>query len=316
MTVPGSAARRISWLEIPIQTRAAIEVALGGEVLRSVGASGGFTPGFAGRVDLAHGEQYFVKAIGASLTPVGPEIYRREAKITASLPAGAPVPRLLATCEDNEWVALIFEYVRGRVPDPTAPDDLVAVLDAVTGLSGALSPSPVHAPRMVEAWADDFASWRALEVGDRPSGLASYGPWVETHIGHLADLESGWALGADSDSLLHGDLRLDNMILTADRAYFVDWPEACIGSSWVDLVLMLPSMAMLNGGPDPEAVVTSHPLTRGVPKTQLDAVLAAIAGFFVSRSLLPPPPGLPTVREFQRLQARTALVWLRRRLDN
>jgi hypothetical protein len=44
-------------------------------------------------------------------------------------------------------------------------------------------------------------------------------------------------------------------------------------------------------------------------------VLAALAGFFVHRSTLPPPPGLPTLREFQRAQGAESLAWLRRRLE-
>jgi hypothetical protein len=44
-------------------------------------------------------------------------------------------------------------------------------------------------------------------------------------------------------------------------------------------------------------------------------VLAAIAGFFVSDSLEPAPPGLPTLRGFQLAQGRAALAWLRRRLE-
>jgi len=42
-------------------------------------------------------------------------------------------------------------------------------------------------------------------------------------------------------------------------------------------------------------------------------LLAAICGFFVSRSLDPPPPGLPTLRSFQAAQGAVALNWLRRR---
>jgi hypothetical protein len=41
------------------------------------------------------------------------------------------------------------------------------------------------------------------------------------------------------------------------------------------------------------------------------AVLAALTGFFVWHSRQPPPPGLPTLREFQAAQGRTALAWLK-----
>jgi hypothetical protein len=43
-------------------------------------------------------------------------------------------------------------------------------------------------------------------------------------------------------------------------------------------------------------------------------VVAALAGFFVHRSTLPPPPGLSTLRDFQRGQGIEALAWLRRSL--
>jgi hypothetical protein len=44
-------------------------------------------------------------------------------------------------------------------------------------------------------------------------------------------------------------------------------------------------------------------------------VLAALAGFFQYRATLPPPPGLSTLRDFQRGQGVEALAWLRRSLD-
>jgi hypothetical protein len=45
----------------------------------------------------------------------------------------------------------------------------------------------------------------------------------------------------------------------------------------------------------------------------VSVLLAAVSGFFVSHSLRPPPPGLPTLRPFQAAQGEVALDWLRRR---
>jgi len=94
---------------------------------------------------------------------------------------------------------------------------------------------------------------------------------------------------------------------------FVDWPHACVGAEWVELLAFLPSVAM-QGGPHPWEVFESHPAGRGVPRERLQPVLAAVAGFFLQRSTLPPPPGLSTLREFQRGQGIEALIWLRRSL--
>jgi hypothetical protein len=41
-------------------------------------------------------------------------------------------------------------------------------------------------------------------------------------------------------------------------------------------------------------------------------LVAAFAGFLVSHSLQPAPPGLPTLRAFQGAQGAVALEWLER----
>jgi hypothetical protein len=76
---------------------------------------------------------------------------------------------------------------------------------------------------------------------------------------------------------------------------------------------MLPCVRA-QGGPDPEGVFTAHPLGREADPEAVTAALAALAGFFIEHALLPPPPGLPTLRAFQRAQADAALAWLRKRL--
>jgi hypothetical protein len=42
----------------------------------------------------------------------------------------------------------------------------------------------------------------------------------------------------------------------------------------------------------------------------ITAFLAAMAGFFTFQSLLPPPPGLPSLRQFQAAQGEIARRWL------
>ena len=129
-------------------------------------------------------------------------------------------------------------------------------------------------------------------------------------IDRLADIEPGWVDAAAGDTLLHTDLRADNLLLTPDGGVvLVDWPWACTGAAFLDLVLLLPSVG-LGGGPDPATVIERYRLFTDVDPDALVAVVAALAGFFVRQSLDPAPPGLPTVRAFQRAQAQVALGWL------
>ena len=109
-------------------------------------------------------------------------------------------------------------------------------------------------------------------------------------------------------------MRADNILLAGDRVVFVDWPHASVGAPWLDLLAFLPSVAM-QGGPHPWEVFDTHPLGRDAPPDRVLPVLAAVAGYFAERAALPAPPGLPTLREFQRAQGVEALAWLKRSLS-
>jgi aminoglycoside phosphotransferase (APT) family kinase protein len=277
---------------------------------------GGFSPGAAARLVLEDGRRAFAKAVGPELNPDSPGIYRDEARIAERLPAGAPVPRLLAWFEDAGWVLLLFEDIDGTMPaQPWVRDELDRVLEALASLAAVLTPAPagVDAPPIGQRLGADFRGWRALTAASRDGeDLAGLDPWARLHLTELAGLEARWERAAAGGSLVHADLRADNLLLTADRVYVVDWPWACTAQPWVDLLGMLPSVAM-QGGPPPEEIFSAHPVTRAAAAAAATAVIAALAGFFVHNSRRPPPPGIPGVREFQRAQGHVALSWLRER---
>jgi hypothetical protein len=102
------------------------------------------------------------------------------------------------------------------------------------------------------------------------------------------------------------------MLVTEEGVVIVDWPHARIGAPWVDLLAMAPSVA-LQGGPSPDAFLLRHPAARAADPADIDAGLAALASYFTYQSFQPPPPGLPTVRAFQRAQGEIARNWLAQR---
>jgi aminoglycoside phosphotransferase (APT) family kinase protein len=114
------------------------------------------------------------------------------------------------------------------------------------------------------------------------------------------------------DTLAHTDVRADNLLFDTDGCVrFVDWPWACVGPAWLDAVLLLLNVTLF-GGHDVDAL-----LARQAPSTDpadLTAVIGGLAGFFTDISRRPAPPGLPTVRAFQRAQAAAALGWFQQRL--
>jgi aminoglycoside phosphotransferase (APT) family kinase protein len=312
---PPAAGVRLAWSEMPAPLRRAIEADLGSPVTEAVTQPGGFSPGVASRLLLADGRRAFVKAVGSEPNPDSPEMHRAEARITARLPAEAPTPRLLGSYDRDGWVALVFEDVDGVMPaQPWRMDELQRVLDALADLASALTPSPCEAPTVSARLREPFQGWRSTRAARDRDGesLSWLDPWARRNLDRLAGLESNWERAAAGGTLLHGDLRADNLLLTPGRVVVVDWPWAAIGAPWVDLLAMLPSVRM-QGGPDPDAVLTGHPVARDADPEAINAVLAAHTGFFLWQAHLPPPPGLPTLRDFQAAQGSVALDWLRSR---
>jgi aminoglycoside phosphotransferase (APT) family kinase protein len=307
---PPARGERLPWEGLPAAVRETIEGELGSQVVRAVTQPGGFSPGVAARLELQDARRVFVKAVGCEPNPDSPQLHRREARVAAALPPGAPAPRLLFAHERDGWVALVFEDVDGREPElPWRSDELERVLAALAELAAALTPAPLEAPRVAEYLGPLFHGWRTIAAGD----AAGVDPWAAERLDELGALEERWPNAAAGETLLHCDVRADNLLIAGERVVLVDWPHACVGAAWIDLLAFLPSVAM-QGGPRPWEVFESHPLGRGVPLERLQPVLAGVAGFFVQRSTLPPPPGLPTLREFQRAQGIEALAWLRRSL--
>jgi aminoglycoside phosphotransferase len=299
---------------MPADVRSAVEDLLGDRVVQAVTQPGGFSPGVAARLRLAGGGRAFVKATGPHLNPESPGLHRAEARITGALPPSAPVPRLLGSLDQDGWVVLAFEDVAGAHPvQPWREDELRRVLAAATELAKALTPSPIEAPRLADALDETFHGWRRLANAYRndEDTLSWLDPWARENVDRLAALEGAWGGAAAGDTLLHNDMRADNILLTPDRVVFVDWPWAAIGAPWVDLVGMTPSVLM-QGGPALVPVIDEHVAALGADPAAVTAVLAALTGYFVYQGHQPPPPGLPTVRAFQRAQGDAALAWLRR----
>ncbi len=303
---------------MPISLRSAIEDHLGAKVTDVVTRRGGFSPGLAATLHLSDGRRVFAKAVGSLPNPKSPDIYRKEIKVASSMPNLPQVPRFLWSLDDGDWVVLLFENVEGVQPElPWRSDELVRVLSAIGDLSNLLTPSPVPLPTVSEQFGDNFSGWRQfaklVELRGRSSLRFLHDAWCLENIQLLANLEEKWTDASVGNTLLHADLRADNLLLTKGRVLVVDWPWACIGAKWIDLVFFLPSVAM-QGGPKPWELFDSHELAREADPSAVTCVLAALIGVLLYLGNKPPEPGLPTLRQFQLAQGFAALEWLKRRI--
>jgi hypothetical protein len=253
-TIAGVGGTRIEWTAVPESVRRSIQERMGAPISDAASQAFGFSPGLAARLRLADGRRVFVKAIapdGESGAPGGQDAYRREARITAALPDDVAAPRLIDSWDASGWVILALENIDGVNPAlPWRGDQLLQVLQALTATAARLTPSPVSAPR---AGANEGGGhWSKLAAdADRLGRLHQIDAWAVANVTKLVELEEGCEAASRGDTLLHMDIRADNILLTDERVFFVDWPHAEVGAAWVDLVWFLPSVGM-QGGPPPQ----------------------------------------------------------------
>lgn len=166
-----------------------------------------------------------------------------------ALPLADFAPQLLWLLDDRDsgWVVLIFEYIDGHHPaKPWQDDELQRVMQTVTTLSTTLDASLLTDDSAMDAstrFARGVNGWQKL----RNSSFAESPQldlWVRQHLAELCELEARAPEAVSGDAILHFDLRADNILLTDDRVWILDWAGACVGADWLDVVLFAPSVAM------------------------------------------------------------------------
>jgi hypothetical protein len=235
----------------------------------------------------ADGSRAFLKL--ASVDP-SPQWVRDERHVFECVD-GAFMPLFLGF-EDGDQPLLILEDMLpdARWPPPWHEGDIDAVLAALREVAAA--PLKGELPRLAASgtpgWHDvaqDPAPFLGLDIVSAE--------WLERSLPALLDASDRTPL--DGDSLVHCDVRSDNLCLRSGHAVLLDWNHARIGNPAFDVAFWLPSL-VLEGGPTPE--------TFGV-----DEFAVFVAGFFAASAGLPAPAGAPRVRGFQRAQLEVALPW-------
>lgn len=309
-TIPhGRTARRLEWPHLPPHVRALVEERCGSSVVEAVSQGAGFTPGFASVLVCADGSRHFVKAASTKAQRMFADAYREEARKLAALPEEAPAPRLLWLHDADDWVVLGIEHVDARQPGrPWQVADLEACLAMTERMAATLTPPPVGLE--VADFATEFAEWPAYwdRLRSAPPDLAG----LAEHAEEAAALAARFAEVTAGDTLVHTDIRDDNLMLTADgRVLLCDWNWPVVGAAWLDTMLLM--IGPRGDGLDVDAALASSPVTRDVPAESIDVAIALVTAYFLLSATLPVPPTSPHMRDAQRWQGEVCWQWLAER---
>jgi hypothetical protein len=222
---------------------------------------------------------------------------RMEQRNYAAL-SGWFLPQVLGFDDDGSRPALALENLSGAAWPPPWTDTRVAgVLEALAAV--AATPPPAHLEEIPIDW---DAGWRTVEADPAPFlalGLCSAN-WLERCLPHL--VQAADAAIQSGSSLVHLDVRSDNLCFRDGRAILIDWNHAGVGNPALDVAFWLPSLHA-EGGPPPQQVLPDE-----------GELAALVAGFFCGHAGEGPLPEAPHVRPLQLRQARVALPWAAREL--
>ncbi|MBI1930535.1 phosphotransferase [Candidatus Poribacteria bacterium] len=273
-----------------------VERIVGKHAIRFLYASRGYTPAERWSITFSEQTSAFVKM--GTTAPTSARL-RGEHQIYTSV-KGAFMPRYFGWEDDGVNPLLILEDLsQGFWPPPWNTARIDAVIHALSEMHA----SSASAPPYHTVHGDRFGCWHEVAANPKPFlslGLASE-KWLERALPILIEQEDQVELSGTS--LIHFDIRSDNICLRDNRAVLVDWDCACLGNPKLDLGSWLPSL-QAEGGPQPESILPNA-----------GSIAAWVSGFFASRAGLPQIPQAPRVREVQRVQLETALPWAIRALE-
>ena len=250
------------------------------------------------RVTMADGRRAFVKADHRSSRAV---VLEAEHATSCALPPGFG-PRVVAfgfsTSSGRTLLALeLLDDVRWL--PPWEPRDLDAVIELLGRVGAVPAPAPCLPLRRHRPWLEGWGTVAANVERFLALDLRS-SSWLARSLPVLQDLEV--AADLDGDSLVHFDVRSDNLYLADGRAGLVDWGWAAQGPAGFDLTALLPSVHQ-EGGPAPWDVYPGADT----------ALIALLAGYWASQAGLPEPAETWGLRRLQRSQLASTLLWLEHR---
>jgi Phosphotransferase enzyme family len=306
----GATAVRPGWSDLPPAVRDAISDRLGSPVTSAVSAGGGFTRAFAAVVTMATGDRVFVKA--APGTDPNADWYAREAAVTAALPPAVPAARPRWTLAAAGYFVLCLDAIDGAVPAlPWTHPALDAALTAWSVSAAALAEPTdqllrVGVPPLAELLRSDLSCWSGIAAGQMPMPVVP--EWTVARIAELVELEHELPALVVGPGVLHGDLRLDNVLIDrCGKAWLCDWTWPCRGAAWFDTVTLL--VSVYASGLDADALLAPW----GAPDEGVDGALAALSGYWLTRAAGAPTTASPHSRQHHRFSGEQALAWLAER---
>lgn len=311
-----------SFDDIPQKFIHDIETFFGAKILRGETVFGSLSASASFKIYFDDGRIIFAKGNHPAEMAHGTLNLRQEIQVYETVPILKQIsPRYLGTLNDGDedgWMLAFFQALDVSVTPPSLDLFNAAIFSLQ---QEQIVPLPDYRDmNFINMLLRDEMKWRRLRDDKKARDLFltlfadthAAQIWFDQNIETLVMLQSA-ALSSDHPLvLMHGDLRLDNILYAESKLFLVDWPNACRGPAVFDPIFLF---AHLDGM---EVALFDHMIGSFLQKRpdghklwpDIYSVMSHLSGYFATQAYRAVPDKMPRLRWMQK----TMLVSLLRNL--
>lgn len=324
-SLPPDREKRPAFQEIPTEILFKIAQKIGQNIVGGQTLYGGFSVGACFLLDLENGQKVFVKGAHPGDLSHATQNIRQEINIYKNVPALAKMaPQFLGGVSDGDedgWHLGIWEHVKTT---PTAPP-VAKVFSILAETHRTDVPDNVlkdfREQNYIQLFFTPNRKWQRLadekNVYNRAVGLfVSAGEaraWLDKTLPVFCAHQKEIGTKNFISGLMHGDLHRDNILGDKNRTYIVDWPNACHGPVFFD-ILFLGAVLESTEGVTIEEVMQQYVDCGGRKENpdSLRALAVCMAGLLMDQASRAIPDKLPRLRWIQKSMLLALLRFLAR----
>lgn len=311
--------------DIPLSFRTKLSAFLVEEIIHGEVCQGSLSASASFVFTLDSGRKVFAKGNHPEETSHGTQTLRQEILVYQKIPLLTEIsPRYLGSVSDGDddgWMLGLWDYLPSteRFFETESLYSLIAkYFRCDTDLSFL---KPAHAQSYIGLFFSRDKKWQRFktEPQRRQDFLSLFenqeaaGQWLQNNLDHLCCLQDRLPeLCGGPQGLIHGDLRLDNILLRSSLL-IIDWPNACRGPVIFDLLFLFASLESQGLGKI-ETHLSGFSKATGIflPLFEQQVMAAGIAGFFAHQAFRSVPEKMPRLRWMQKSILLALLLFLAR----
>ncbi len=322
--VPSGQESRPLFSDIPLHILERISAQVKEPVIAGETAHGGFSAGAAFSLKLQDGRKIFTKGAHPGDLSHATQNIRQEIQVYERALASATIaPAFLGSVSDGDedgWHLGLWEHI-----DTTSTsfdtDQTMAALVSAHRLSAAALHSYTDQNYIQFFFAPDRKWQRVIQEKNAHVRAQSlfHSPedgacWLDRAAPDFYARQKTVTDSRFLSGLMHGDLHRDNILHGRDRTYIVDWPNACRGPVYFDVLFLAAVLESTDGTPI-EKTIQAYVNAGGDAETDDNIATLAVcmAGFWIDQAGRAVPEKLPRLRWVQKSMLLALLKYLARR---